>query len=267
MPKIDNDETKTTAQPFAIIASMRAGGTFLAHCLSSHPDIFCDRAESLHRHSVWRQQMPDIAPGALLSALLHREGYQASGCRLVYNQSWQPEVMGVLRREMPLVIHLTRDNVLRQACSLVVNRMIRICELDYYPVHTFTPESERGLPSYTVHPGDILDACREIADADLDAATRMHKVGFTVLPMTYAEITGGEGETRALIDSDAGARVCEFLGVVPMAMRTRLERVHAHGLAQMFANWDDIADSVAGSEFARWLDEEDRWQVHRYTQQ
>ena len=57
MPKVENDETKYLARPAVLIASVRSGGTFLAHCLSNHPQIFCDRGESLHYRSLWHTHL------------------------------------------------------------------------------------------------------------------------------------------------------------------------------------------------------------------
>ena len=54
---VQNDRTKNLARPAVVIASVRSGGTYLAHCLSNHPQVFCDRGESLHHDSLWHRYL------------------------------------------------------------------------------------------------------------------------------------------------------------------------------------------------------------------
>jgi len=87
MPKIDNDPTKRIAKPFIILANVRTGGTFLAHCLSNHPEIHCDRGETIHHGSIWRKRATATPFADLFYLLLRQEGYHASGFRMIYQCS------------------------------------------------------------------------------------------------------------------------------------------------------------------------------------
>lgn len=265
MPKIDNDPTKKTAQPFLIVAGVRCGGTFLAHCLSNHPTVFCDRGESMHRHSVWRQGYTVQAP-ELLRVLTSQEGYHASGFRMVHSQAFSKHIWREIVNTKPRIIHLRRENVLRQAASLIFHRMVRAHKVPFHPVHTF---KEVAPPDkVTIAPGLLLKSCRELVRQSNGADSRMRKAGLSVLTVEYGEMVGGEGEQSIYVELETAREICGHLGICDYPLTCELKRVHAHPLRAMIANWAEVERAIVGSEFVehiahemQWVQRGDKWQI------
>ena len=63
--------------PFAIVAASRSGGTFLTHCLDSHPQVSCERDSPLDEAGPWLTWL-DVSERAILRALWGRGGYRAA---------------------------------------------------------------------------------------------------------------------------------------------------------------------------------------------
>jgi LPS sulfotransferase NodH len=255
MPKVDNDPTKTAAQPFLIIAGVRCGGTYLAHCLSNHPSVFCDRGESMHRHSLWRQHK--IPSQELLHILLNQEGYRASGFRMVHSQAFSKHVWRYIVNTKPNIIHLTRDNIVRQATSLIFHRMVRAHKIPFFPVHTF--KETKPPDKVTMSPELVLKTCRELARQKASAHSRMANAGLKILTVEYGDMVGGEGVTQPIINLETGQRICIHLGVSEYPLACDLKRVHQHPLRVMIRNWRGVEAAIAKSEFVEHLKHEIAW--------
>jgi hypothetical protein len=248
---VDNDATKGMALPAVIIANVRSGGTFLSHYLSNHPDIFCDRGESLHHLSIWHTCLTADRV-KLLHCLTHQAGWRVSMCKLVYGQAFQPEVWAYLVRTQPHVIHLTRRNVIRQAVSALINRSVRSGQhAAIHPAHTV--EDVPGI-QIELTPDSILQLARGLVIQDQQAAKSL--AGFpNVHPLDYASL-GGEGTTVARMPIATGRAICSFLGVPYHAMSCDLKRVNPQPLSEILVNWMDVLPAIQASEFAEFLKDE-----------
>jgi len=255
VPKLDNDPTKTAAQPFLIVAGVRCGGTYLAHCLSNHPSVFCDRGESMHAHSLWRQNKVDAQ--TLLHILTHQEGYKASGFRMVHSQAFSKHIWRSIVEMKQKVIHLVRDNVLRQATSLIFHRMVRARKVPYFPVHTF--EETRPPEKVRIEPGLVIKTCHELTRARFGTYERLMKAGLPVLEVEYSKMVGGEGVTNTFVDLDIARQICKHLGVCEYPLTCDLKRVHSHPLRAMIENWAEVEKVIALSEFVEHLAHEMAW--------
>jgi hypothetical protein len=254
VPKVDNDPTKTTAKPFLIIAGVRCGGTFLAHSLSNHPDVFCDRGESMHEHSLWRQHKVDAIK--LLRLLTHQEGYLASGFRMVYSQAFNKQVWRAIVELKPHVIHLTRKNVLRQAASFLYQRRVRAGKIDYYPVHTF---KETGAPKpIAFDPAALIRTCQQFENGNLAVARNLRSAKIPTLNVEYSNMLS-EGVTQPMASADVTLAICNFLGVSDYPLTCSLKRVHSHPLRSFISNWADVEEAIANSDFSEHLAHEMRW--------
>src|SRR5512139_4102857 len=108
------------ARPAIILAGVRTGGIFLAHCLSNHPRIFCDRSEPLNgKHIYYQLLRPDLVK--ILTCLTHQPFYHVSMCKVTFGQAVLPGVWEYITKNVPNVIFLTRRSVLHQAVSLCIN--------------------------------------------------------------------------------------------------------------------------------------------------
>lgn len=255
MPKIDNDETKNIATPFLLIASKRSGGTYLAHCLSNHPQVFCDRGESMHHLSWWRKH---LEPLGVFDLLTNQEGYKSSGFRMVYGQAFSDELRQRIMEVKPRVIWLTRENKLRQGVSVALNRAIRMgaARVVYHPVHTL---KDTPPPRQTLDPDYIIKHCETVTAADRQAAKIIMGWGLPYLAIRYHEITGGEGVTNRCIPDPQAAEILRFLGVTQYPLRCELKRVYPLPLRMMFDNWADIEKAIQQTPFKKWLADEEAW--------
>lgn len=238
----ENDETKHLARPALIVASLRSGGTFLAHCLSNHPQIFCDRGESLHYRSVWHTHLTTNRP-ELIYCLTHMQGYQVSMCKLIYQQAFLREVWDYIR-EVP-IIWLRRENTIRQAVSVLLNQMARRGKIQR-PQHTFG----RVEPiCVDLKPEWVLKTARVLLERDRKAERRMGPLN--PLALTYEEIVGS-GSTLA---DESAQKICEFLQVqyIP-GLACELTRINPQSLAEMITNWEVVRKAIEASEFAHCLE-------------
>jgi len=246
MPKIvENDETKYLARPAVIIASVRSGGTFLAHCLSNHPQIFCDRGESLHYRSLWHTHLTTNRP-ELLFCLTHMQGYQVSMCKLIYQQALLGEVWPHIA-ELEHVIWLRRENTIRQAVSHVLNQAARQGKIEH-PQHTF---GRVGTICMELSPDRLLCVARGLLKQDQRVRKRLGAL--TPLALTYEEIVG----PASTLADGAARRICEFLRVryIP-TLACELTRINPQPLAEMITNWEAVRGAIEGSEFAHCLRDE-----------
>lgn len=251
--KRENDKTRDIARPMIVISAIRAGGTFLAHCLSNHSQIYCDRGEPFHHRSVWVQSMnPDRLQ--LLAVMLNQTGYRVSGCKLTYTQALHRNVWPWIVDRQPLVIWLRRQNKIRQAVSVLLNKRSRDGQFKR-PQHTFEEPSplQVELPSAA-----ILTTARGLESRDRRAGKMLSRID-RVLSLTYAQIVGGEQGAPEWLDAQATTRVCEFLGVRRELMRCDLQRVNRYPLRAILTNWPEVRRAVKGSEFAACLSDEEAW--------
>jgi hypothetical protein len=256
MPKVDNDPVKSKAKPFLIIAGVRCGGTFLAHGLSNHSQVFCDRGETMHQHYIWRREA-SMSHLELLDILTHQEGYHASGFRMVHSQAFNKQVWRAIVKMKPKIIHLSRANVLRQAVSFCFNQEVRKGRAAYYPVHVF---KQRPPPApATIAPETILHFCRQFTNANHTARTKFNKAKLQTLYVEYAAMVGAEGLSRPCAAESVANTICEFLGVRQTSLCSDLKRVHQWPLRAMLANWREVRPAIAASPWARWLEHEAQW--------
>ena len=244
---IENDATKFIARPAVIITGVRTGGTFLAHCLSNHPDIFCDRAESLHHASIWHLYLTTDHL-ALLKCLTHMQGYHVSICKLVYSQVFGFDVWTYLVEQQSPVLWLTRDNTIRQAVSVFINRMARSGMIDH-PQHSF---SDVKPIQVELQANDLLSEARELAAIDEQARSELVKMN-SVLHLTYEQIT----QSAIGLGPEIGRQICDFLGVRYQAMTCDLKRVNAAPLGQIISNWHAVRPAIEASEFRACLESEE----------
>jgi len=244
----ENDLTKSIARPAVVIAGVRSGGTYLAHCLSSHPQIFCDRGESLHHNSLWFTYLK-VKPEALLHCLLHMQGYHVSVVKLLYSQAFKGSTWAYLKRYRPTVLWLRRENVIRQSVSLLINRAARGGKIKR-PQHTF---EETGPLTIGLSADAILKQARGLRERD-ERAEQMLSVFPRVLKLTYAQIItpGAPGS----IPHNTTTRICQFLGVRDEPLRCDLVRVNPQPLAELIRDWEHVETELRASEFGTLLEDD-----------
>lgn len=251
----ENDQTLNMATPAVIIAAIRSGGTFLAHCLSNHSQIFCARGEPLHYQSQWQQLSPDRRQ--LLALLLNQTGYQVSMCKATYVQALNQQLWTWLVARQPRIIWLRRENVIRQAVSVLINQAARAGSLQR-PQHTFTPLGPLQLAQVTLSPALVLKAARGLRAQDQQVATRLADINIQkICRLTYTDVVGGEGLGVERLPAETSARLGKFLGVHYERLGCELQRINDQPLRELLANWRELVPILQESEFSQYL--EDEW--------
>ena len=242
--KIENDETKYLARPAVIIASVRSGGTFLAHCLSNHPQIFCDRGESLHYRSLWHTHLTTNR-AELIYCLTHMQGWRVSMCKLTYQQAFLTEVWHYVV-ELQHVIWLRRENTIRQAVSHILNQAARQGKIKR-PQHTF---GRVGSICVELVPKRVLRVARGLLEQDRRARRRLKPL--KPLALTYEQIVG----PASTLADEAAQQICTFLEVRYVQLGCELTRINPQPLAEIITNWEAVREALEGSEFAHCLRDE-----------
>lgn len=250
----ENDQTQGMATGAVIVAAIRSGGTFLSHCLSNHPQVFCPRGEPLHYKSEWVQALkPDRRQ--LLAALLNQTGYKVSMCKLTYAQAGKAEIWAWLQEHQPKVIWLRRTNTVRQAVSVLINKRARAGQIER-PQHTF---HETGPVRVTFEPDTVLKWARRLKEDDRKVGKRLNRMKH-LYTMSYADVVGGEHVSAEALPTWARTKLAVFLGVdsgVPLGCD--LKRVNPYPLREMIGNWPKVEAAVRASEFASCLEDELAW--------
>jgi predicted nuclease of predicted toxin-antitoxin system len=249
-----NHPLLSLATPMVIVAPVRAGGTFLSHCLSNHPDIYCDRGEPLRQASGWRAFTRENR-AELLTVLASQTGYRVSGFKLTYDQAFQDDVQAWLATTKPRVIWLRRENLLRQAISQIVNRAVREGALQRAQ-HSF---GAVAIEPVAIEPADAIRYLVHFGRQNKAAEKLLAEL--TVLPVTYEEITANRehGYEAQELNPEAGARICEFLGVPYAPMPTRLVRIHAGPISSLVSNWQELRVALLDAGYAAVVAGERQW--------
>lgn len=240
MGRIDNDETKGIALPFVVLAHVRTGGTFCCHALSNHPQIHCDRGESIHHLSVWRKA--GIKPGGICRLLWNQTGYRASGLRLIYNQAFHKRVWPDIEQVQPHIIHLRRRSLIRQALSQAYQQRVRAGELEYHPVHSF---EERRPPRQEMRVDQAMYFVKKIDKERGYGLQRMTVYPGQVLDVFYEDMVANTGGSAQRMNPLQAKRICEFLEVDGyIDLRVDLKRDFPVPTSEMFCNWGAIEEAL-----------------------
>lgn len=246
MPTVENDLTRDP-RPAVIIAGPRTGGTFLAHGLSNHPDVYCERQEVMHIKSSYRTPVVTLSAEDILNVIWGQTGYLVAACKLQYAQAGYPGAWDLMLERGARIIHLRRKNRLRQAVSVLINRMVRDASLPMHPQHS--RQSPKRI-AVTLRAENLLATARKLIKQEEWWTERIGGADLPALNLTYAEIVG-EGQISAVQIVPKTVRdICAFLEIMPKPMPVGLKRVNPWPLNEMIANWADIEGILNEPEFA-----------------
>ncbi len=240
-----------TPEPAVVISVSRGGGTFLCHCLDSHPEIACERGEPLGSNAPWMQA--GINRDVLMRVLWTRSGYRVSMFKLTYKQArWygMEDIKGMNVR----VMHLHRENALRVIISNILGEARSRGESDH-PAHAY--EVPSPPPPVHVDPAWLVSECCRYEE---DVASMLNEIAALDVPwmsLTYGDMVGGEGTGAAGLTPEVQIRVCEFLSVAADSlMVSTTVRVNPWPLAEIVENWNDVrAAIVKDGSFVKYLEE------------
>ena len=253
------------ASPAAIITHTRSGGTFLAACLSNHPDIFCPRGEPLlrgdapERTAEWLRAFPSASAIDVLRCIGAASFYKVGMCKITYPQATE-EVLAHLKEVGARIIHLTRKNVVRVAVSQYITGAVVTGALPDHTEHTGRPVDPVSI---VLQPGGFIERCRWLVEQQQKMTAALAALGLPVLPLTYADMMDGEGHEGTELPQWLSHYICEFLGVERRILGSHLRRVNHYPPSTLVSNWSQLREQLELTEFQWCLDEEDKIEYRR----
>lgn len=245
--------------PFLVIATSRSGGTFLTHCLDSHPQISCERDSPLDPASYWREWLSFEGIGSvneadLLHALWCRSGYHVAGFKLSYRQARRVGLEWLATSVNGKVIHLYRASPVRTVLSSCINTAVQQGGLRH-PVHTYETVMEPAR--ITVDAGWFLSEChRYVENVDAMMASLTETCDGSWLSLSYDIIVGGEGNEAERMPEAVAWALCSWLGVERQSLTSGLRRVNPQSLSEIVENWPALRDAIiADATFVEFLEE------------
>lgn len=233
-----------------VIAHTRSGGTWLNHCLSSHPQIFWPRGEPFHPGMEYYRAFPDARQNQILT-LIHRAcHYHAAGCKITYKQVW-PGLSEYIRQNDVRIIHLMRENLLRVIVSQIITGRVEAQLTADRKAHSFQEAKAYPPKLPRLGPGDIIRRMTELAQAIEKQREWIAKTGADALYLTYTDIVGEAGEANLFMPRGISHILCNFLDVEERILTGRLRRVNPYRLQDMIPNWDELKQAILATEFSR----------------
>jgi LPS sulfotransferase NodH len=240
-----------------ILTSQRSGSTFLQGCLDAHPSVRC-YGELLVGGNL-------VAPGLFKGRRLLTKAYRYATIR-----AWNPEnIMDryYARNEAPVVvfkamynhvdnrrvrrylvehpeirvIHLRRDNLLKQHVSKLL--------LSAKRERAWQPHTTHEIPvvSVTVDPEQAMADMSRVRNAFADFEQLL--AGHKKIELLYERLFNGPTLSR-----EAWSKIGDLLEIEPTDAGSDLVKMNPNRLRPMVANYDQLAEALAGTDFERYLD-------------
>jgi Sulfotransferase family len=242
------DRTMVQTAFFTLLSQQRSGTHFLASMLSSHRAVQM-YGEVLHRRSANSYFEFSRGPSGTGPSVDHTQPHEASwqsfvvhlcernpdvlpGIVAMYNQLSQLPADIVSRIvDVPPVVHLVRQNVLRTHVSDFINRA------KLKPPHT----REEAPLSRILLPVDGLEKHLLVRRKTIQEF-RERLVGRGHVEVYYEEVVQDpQGQT---------GRILRFLGLDPEPVRTTLKPSNPHPLSSILENFDEVRTALEGTDFA-----------------
>jgi LPS sulfotransferase NodH len=242
-----------------ILTSQRSGSTFMQGCLDAHPQVRC---------------YGELLVGGNLVAPRVCHGYRllTKGYRYLAARAWDP--VGIMdryyaREEAPVVvfkamyshvdnqavrkylqkhteirvIHLRRDNLLKQYVSKVLLGAKRERRWQPHTTHRIPVVSAR------VSPERAIREMTKVRDYFLEFERLLS--GHRKIEILYERMFHGPSLSR-----EVWAAIGGLLEIEPAQVGSDLVKMNPNDLRPMVDNYDELADALAGTEFAKYLDEQ-----------
>lgn len=224
---------------FVLFGRGRSGTTALVSMLDGVPDVRCE-GEVLH----------DCVPLPRFHVLGRsaRVDDPVYGCKILSYQLRDVQRLaangtGFIRRLHEehefSILYLRRMNLLRHALSNVRARKETF--------HRKKSDSDRERPAIHVDPEHVIEWMDSSAELNVYEQEVLEDVPH--LSLTYEEHIRRPENHQATVDT-----VCSFLGVESTSVESAYRKVAPPSLRAGVANYDELADRLAGTPYAQFLD-------------
>jgi len=227
-----------------IVTSQRTGSTFLARCLDSHPQIRC-YLEILVKSD--RHYSPEVRrhPIQFLDSFYARNEAPVMVFKTMYNQLiidfrllWY-----FIKNTDIRVIHLQRDNLLKQHVSNMLNKQAHYLGR---PPHTNRPVPEASVyinPQQAIFRMQMTQWISKLFSYLL----RNH----LSIELVYEDMIDGHS-----LSSGASKKIMCLLDIDYVPMYSDLVKMNPDNLEAIIQNYDQVVRVLRGTKFGRYLDEE-----------
>lgn len=176
-------------------------------------------------------------------------------CKITYEQLAYQGIYDYIDAERPLIIHLTRRNMLRQAISAAINVGVRKGVYPYRPQHTKRDFSDKRIE---LDGQDLLRIAGHLKRQKRAVGDWLQVRGRRdVLELTYEAMIGPVVEAKE-VSPAATDKICNFLGIEPMTLPCRLRRINGAPLEDILLNFDEVSAIIKGTWLEQWWH---RWQM------
>ena len=233
-----------------ILTTQRTGSTFLVDCLRSHPAIECSgeilngqpdlmgpsyrgpfrdvvKAANMIRRGAWY-------PPYRLGQFYKGGTRQVRIFKAMYNQLARPFALKYLQSKPELrVIHLRRQNLLKvHVSALLMNKRRNVQATAPTEAIWIHVDPERAISGMRKARAEY-----EKYDDAFESQRRLH--------LNYEDLIDGQN-----LQAEIARRICDFLGVKFVPMKSKLVKLNPESLREMVTNYDELANAVSKTEFA-----------------
>jgi len=224
-------------QKFIIITRSRTGSNLLISLLDSHPNIEAYGEMFNRLHGRASQRVWNGVFG------FKSKSIQLVGFKIFYYHPLDADDNWVWDRvyndiSIP-IIHLTRTNLLRTYLSRQIADKTHVWR-DEKGNKAVDTEDKRVTLDPDECKAEFIKTEKWVKEADACI------VGHRVLQVTYEELTG-DGQEACL------NRIQEFLKVNPLKLSSGMNRQNAEDIEKLVLNYDELARSLKGTEWERFL--------------
>ncbi len=218
---------------FIVYSQPRTGSTLLVDLLDSHPDIHCER-EIL--------AFTTLLTKPFLQARRSLHPRQIYGCKISNHQlerqvsrSCISAFLKTIQEEGWSIIHLRRENIVRQALSLLLADMTKVRHLETGKI--------RLREQVRISPEELYNRVKET-----ERWTQHDQGVFTGLP--HLELIYERDLLRTEQHQITSNRAFEFLALASAPVQTRFVKLSPDPLSELVANLPELKERFKCTEYA-----------------
>ena len=244
------------SKPVIVLGAQRSGGTLVMKCLASHPSVIAYLTEPLNPNSQFRKLNNN--PKAIADVLLHQGHYDVGVLRLTYDM-FGANMKQYIKQRKVTVIHVIRDNVLRNQISLTINHFARIGKAKTTS-HTYG--ERKNWEKIYIDPDLYVSKAMRLRKRQTGVVSELAALPNDIITVRYTDFVGQDGSTAThdTIPVTTSIRLCERLGIpIRTLSPVGLKKLNNLPLKALIDNWEDVKRAILRSPLADLLEDEKPW--------
>ncbi|XP_062188291.1 uncharacterized protein LOC133891578 isoform X2 [Phragmites australis] len=243
---------------FVIVSMQRSGSGWFETLLNSHPNIssngeIFNRMDRRENISSILQTLDKLYNLDWLTSAAKNECTAAFGLKWMLNQGIldnHDDIVSYLNKKGVSVLFLFRRNTLRRLISVLANDYDKDAKQlnGTHKSHVHSKEEAEILAKFKpeLDTSTLITNIRNIEKSIRDCLDHFSTTRHMTL--CYEDIIG---------DSNALSQVQEFLRVPVRKLISRQVKIHTRPLPDLVKNWEQVSNTLKGTEYAHFLDDSD----------